>query len=421
MLAPARQNESLRARFHVVRRATEALCKPLSTEDFVVQSMPDVSPTKWHIAHVTWFFETFVLKPSCPGYQQFDPAYEYLFNSYYNAVGPQFSRAERGLLSRPGVETLFEYRNHVTEAMDRFLADEQQPAVLELIELGLHHEQQHQELLLMDIQHVLSINPLDPAYVPLKTGQVSSVNDGQTAWTRVPGGTYQIGHSDPGAFAFDNEGPAHDVLIRPFRLADRPVSNGEYLAFMDDGGYERSDIWLSDGWAQVQEHGWNAPLYWRESAGEWQQFSLRGRVAMELNAPVTHISFYEALAYATWAGARLPSEFEWEVAARTQEVSNDGNFVESGKLRPVPHASAGLSQMFGDVWEWTASAYAPYPGFAPPPGAVGEYNGKFMCNQMVLRGGCALTPRSHIRVSYRNFFYPHMRWQMGGLRLAHDD
>lgn len=272
----------------------------------------------------------------------------------------------------------------------------------------------------MDIQHVLSINPLEPVYLPGESDQGGTRATDDLSWTEIPGGTYPVGHDHQDAFAFDNEGPVHDVLLRPYQLADRPVSNAEYLEFMRDGGYDRSDLWLSDGWATVQSEGWRAPLYWREKDGCWHQFSLRGCAELNPAAPVSHLSFYEALAYASWAQARLPSEFEWEVAAGIHTPGKEGNFVESGELKSSASSGSGLRQMLGDVWEWTASAYSPYPGFVAPPGAVGEYNGKFMCNQMVLRGGCAFTPRSHIRASYRNFFYPHMRWQMSGVRLARD-
>ena len=378
-------------RFLAVRAATEQLAAPLSHEDQTVQSMPDASPTKWHLAHTTWFFETFVLRPHLPSYRVFDRAYEYLFNSYYEAVGPRHPRPQRGLITRPGVEEIGAYRRHVSQAMVEFL-DREPVECAPVVELGLHHEQQHQELILMDAKHMLSANPLRPAYDP---GPASSLGRASALeWLRQPGGLVEIGH-DGADFAFDNEGPRHKVWLEPFAIASRPVSNAEYLRFMDDGGYRRPEFWLSAGWDCVNTRGWNGPLYWEEKGGQWHVFTLHGLVPMSPDDPVCHVSGYEAAAYAKWAGKRLPREAEWEVAA----------------------AHLGGA---GAVWEWTASPYVAYPGFQEPPGAIGEYNGKFMANQMVLRGGCIATPRDHIRTTYRNFFPPDARWMFGGIRLAED-
>lgn len=404
-------------RFLAIRAFSEALAAPLSPEDQTIQSMPDVSPTKWHLAHTTWFFETFALKPFVAGYRAFDPAYHYLFNSYYEAEGPRHPRPQRGLLSRPGVGEILAYRRHVTEAMARALdrPEATNTPLGPIVELGLHHEQQHQELLLMDIKHVLSINPLRPAYsgdLPSGEGKAPALD-----WLAFAGGLVEIGHRGDG-FAFDNEGPRHRVWLEPFRLASRLSTCGEYAAFIADGGYRRPEFWLSAGWAIVQERGWQAPLYWEQRDGAWHVFTLGGLRAMNADEPVCHVSFYEAAAFAKWAGKRLPREAEWEHAAASAAI--DGNTAESGALHPLAASGAGLAQMFGDVWEWTASPYVAYPGFREPPGAIGEYNGKFMSNQMVLRGGCAVTPPGHLRASYRNFFPPDARWMFGGIRLAED-
>jgi len=404
-------------RFLAIRAFSETLAAPLSPEDQTIQSMPDVSPTKWHLAHTTWFFETFALKPFVAGYRAFDPAYHYLFNSYYEAEGPRHPRPQRGLLSRPGVEEILAYRRHVTgamaEALDR--PEATNTPLASIVELGLHHEQQHQELLLMDIKHVLSINPLRPAYradLPRGDGKAPPL-----AWLPVEGGLVEIGHQG-GGFAFDNEGPRHRVWLEPFRLASRLSTCGEYAAFIDDGGYRRPEFWLSAGWAIVQERDWQAPLYWEKRDDAWHVFTLGGLRAMNADEPVCHVSFYEAAAFAKWAGKRLPREAEWERAAVL--VAIDGNTAERGALHPRAAVGTGLTQMFGDVWEWTASPYVAYPGFREPAGAIGEYNGKFMSNQMVLRGGCAVTPPDHMRATYRNFFPSDARWMFGGIRLAED-
>jgi len=416
--------ETLARRLAGVRAATTALADPLSAEDCAVQSMADASPTKWHLAHTSWFFETFVLQPHLPGYRPVDPAYRELFNSYYLAVGGRHPRPQRGLLTRPSLTEIRDYRAHVDAALDRlFERGGATAAVLQLVELGLQHEQQHQELILTDIQHALSCNPLLPAYLPPKP--LPAVEVPLLRWLSFDGGINGIGHRG-GGFCFDNELPAHDVLLQAFELASRPVTQGEYLEFIDDGGYRRPELWLSLGWDTCQAQGWEAPLYWRRSDCGWRRFTLRGIAALDLDAPVAHVSYFEADAYARWRGARLPTEMEWELAARTAaskpEAEAAGNFLESGALvpRPAPAAPAPMQQAYGDVWEWTASAYAPYPGFRPAASAVGEYNGKFMCNQYVLRGGSCVTPRSHIRASYRNFFPPEARWQFSGLRLARD-
>ncbi|MBM3560070.1 MAG: ergothioneine biosynthesis protein EgtB [Alphaproteobacteria bacterium] len=403
-----------------VRATTEQLAAPLSDEDQVVQSMPDASPTKWHRGHVTWFFETVVLKAHDPAYRVFHPRFGYFFNSYYEALGARQYRPERGLLTRPANREVTAYRAHVDAAMARFAATAGEAAwraAAPLVALGLHHEQQHQELVLMDILHAFSRNALFPAYQPFRPAPAAAAPS--LAWIDCPGGEAAIGHGG-GGFAYDNEGPRHRILLAPYRLASRCVTNAEWLAFMADGGYRTPTLWLSDGWVTVQREGWDAPAYWHESDdGAWSQVTLAGLQPVDPAAPACHVGFYEADAYARWAGARLPTEAEWEAAAAPLAV--DGNFLGSGLLRPRPApAGDGLAQIYGDVWEWTASAYAPYPGFRPIAGAVGEYNGKFMVNQLVLRGGSCATPDGHVRPTYRNFFYPHMRWQFAGLRLAAD-
>ncbi len=387
--------------------------------------MPDVSPTKWHRAHTTWFFETFILGPHAPGYRPVEPTYDYLFNSYYEQVGPRFPRPERGLLSRPTVAQVAEYRAMVDERLGAFLTDASEQTwrqVAALVDLGTHHEEQHQELLLMDIKHVFSRNPLRPAYRP-----VAAVSDAAQAppvrWIDVDvDGVVEIGH-DGGAFAFDSEGPRHRVLVEPFRLADRLVTCGDWTDFIADGGYSRPELWLSEGWATVQLEGWQAPLYWAADGDHWSVFTLGGSGPVVPTEPVVHTSFFEADAFARWAGARLATEQEWEVAATRLSAGDVPNDLGSGVLHPRPARlaqSLGVRQLAGDVWEWTASPYRPYPGFRPAAGAVGEYNGKFMCNQMVLRGGACVTPVGHTRPTYRNFFPPGARWAFSGLRLAAD-
>ena len=405
--------ESLLDRFSSVRTRSVALAAPLSEADCQLQSMADASPTKWHLAHTTWFFETFVLKAHVPGYKGFQSGYEFLFNSYYNAVGEQYARAARGLISRPSMDEVLAYRERVDAAVLGFLDSGVDDAVCELIELGLNHEQQHQELLLTDIKHAFSRNPLWPAYesgAPLTPSEERALD-----WIAYDETIQSVGAEAHG-FAYDNERPRHRALIPASALASRLVTNAEYLQFIEDGGYHDASLWLSDGWATVQAQRWSAPIYWRLDRGE--EFSLRGGVAIDPHAAVTHLSYYEADAFARWAGARLPTEFEWERAAGGMVPS--GNFLDAGRLHPGGADDASLSQLFGDCWEWTQSAYSPYPGFEIADGAVGEYNGKFMCNQYVLRGGSCVSSADHLRASYRNFFYPQARWQFSGIRLAKD-
>ena len=411
--------EQLAARYDRVRSWSEQLCQPLATEDYVIQSMPDASPIKWHLAHTSWFFETFVIQPTQPGYVA-DPDYSYLFNSYYNSVGPMHCRPRRGMISRPTVAETWDYRRRIDEMMSAVFAEassEQWNDLERLIELGIQHEQQHQELVLTDLKHLLAQNPLRPAYqkAPLSASPTSTVQE--LNWISFPEGLYWIGHPKIG-FAFDNEQPQHRVWLEGFQLADRLVTNGEYLKFIEDGGYQQPEWWLSLGWMTVQENNWRAPLYWEKRDGDWWMFTLSGMRPVAVNEPVCHISFFEADAFARWSGARLPEETEWELAAA--DIAMEGNFAEGGHGHPRPrHESTDrLAQMFGDVWEWTRSAYGPYPGYSPLPGAVGEYNGKFMCNQYVLRGGSCATPAAHIRRTYRNFFPPDKRWQFSGVRLA---
>jgi ergothioneine biosynthesis protein EgtB len=402
-----------------VRAATELLCRGLEVEDHCIQSMPDVSPPKWHLAHTTWFFETFLLAPFFPRYRVFDPAYHYLFNSYYESAGTPYPRAQRGLLSRPTVEEVYRFRAHVDRGIEALLARSAGSAnasqIAERVTLGAHHEQQHQELLLTDIKHNFAINPLRPVYRQA-AGEGGSAP--RLAWRTYPGGLEILGHAGEG-FAFDNETPPHRVHLEPYALASRPVTNGEYLTFIEDGGYARAELWLADGWRTVKEQGWRAPLYWEPGEGQWQQMTLGGLRDVAPDEPVCHVSYYEAEAYARWAGARLPTEAEWETAARDEAIA--GNLLESGRLHPRPaRAGSGLRQVYGDVWEWTASPYVPYRGYRPLAGALGEYNGRFMCNQYVLRGGSCATPASHLRATYRNFFPPAARWQFSGIRLARD-
>ena len=408
-----RPGNRLAARFRAVRETSEALVRPLEPEDTVVQSMPDVSPTRWHLAHVTWFFERFVLKPFASGYRCFNEDYDYLFNSYYYTAGQMHARPKRGLLSRPTLAQVLDYRSHVDEQMLRLLKDRGGDAELAaVVTLGLNHEQQHQELLLTDIKHVLSQNPLQPAFDPELPVPPSRPADAYT-YIRGASGIQRVGATGD-RFHFDNETPRHDALLHEHRIGSRLVTNREFREFVTGGGYAESTLWLSDGWAVVNEEAWDRPLYWSEDLA--REFTLGGVREIDDNAPLTHISFYEANAYARWAGARLPTEFEWETAAAGKAV--EGNLLQSGFLHPA--AGAGRTQFFGDVWEWTSSPYAPYPGFVPLAGSLGEYNGKFMCNQMTARGGSCVTSSDHVRASYRNFFYPHQRWQFFGIRLAKD-
>jgi ergothioneine biosynthesis protein EgtB len=397
------------------RALSSALAAPLSDEDQVVQAMDDASPTKWHLAHTTWFFETFVLKRFLPGYRVFDERFEYCFNSYYESVGPRHPRPKRGLLTRPSAEEVRDYRASVDEALDRLFDNDLAPEAAQLIELGINHEQQHQELLLTDILALFAAEPLKPAYREASPGV--GVSDAPApSLIDFDGGIFEVGH-DGNGFAYDNEGPRHEELVRPFGLMTRCVTNEEWIGFIEDGGYATPTLWLADGWNTVMTEGWEGPLYFEKADGGYMQMSLLGLRPVDLAAPVTHISYYEADAFARWAGYRLPTEFEWEVASSSVPV--EGRTLGKGHLRAMPARPRGaLWQMFGDVWEWTASAYLPYPGFKAAPGAVGEYNGKFMCNQFVLRGGSCVTPEGHVRRTYRNFFYPHQRWQFMGLRLA---
>ena len=418
--AATQQSEGLAAQFQRVRGFTKSLCDGLETEDYVVQSMPDVSPTKWHLAHTSWFFETFVLSPHLRGYRPLDPAYQFLFNSYYVQAGERHCRAQRGYISRPTVREVFAYRAHVDEYMAKLLDDAAAlpPAVSQLIELGVHHEQQHQELMLTDIKHVFSVNPLRPAYRSQPSDAVSAPA-GPVRWHGFEAAIQHIGHDGDG-FCYDNELPRHRQFVEAFEIASRLVTNGEFMEFVEDGGYRRPELWLSLGWDAVQQNGWSAPFYWEQRDGGWQHFTLSGMRDVAPHEPVCHVSYFEADAYARWRDARLPTEFEWEVAAANALVA--GNFVERGVLHPQPavEGTDALQQMFGDVWEWTRSQYSPYPGYKPAAGAVGEYNGKWMSNQFVLRGGSCATSATHIRRTYRNFFPPEATWQFMGIRLARD-
>ncbi|MEN1681693.1 MAG: ergothioneine biosynthesis protein EgtB [Planctomycetota bacterium] len=398
----------LNNRYAEVRRLSEWLARPLSPEDCGVQSMPDASPVKWHLAHTTWFFETFLLKPrrsnGVPGYRCYDERFTHLFNSYYNAVGEQFTRGQRGVLSRPSLDEVREFRRHVDEAMSELIADGDDEAH-RIVEIGLHHEQQHQELILTDVKHALAQSPLAPAYTDAPLPKSEAVD---ADWLTFDAGVREIGHAGDG-FAFDNESPRHKAYLQDFAIATRPVTVGEYQRFIDDGGYQRAELWLSMGWAAVQQHGWRAPMYWRERPEGWRQFTLAGDQPLDPSAPVCHVSLFEADAYARWAGARLPTEAEWEAASPS--LPSTGGFVDQ-------RLAAGAAVHPGRTWEWTASQYTAYPGYQPPDGALGEYNGKFMCNQFVLRGGSCATHSSHYRPTYRNFFPPDARWQFTGFRLA---
>ncbi|WP_271299949.1 ergothioneine biosynthesis protein EgtB [Sphingomonas sp. CV7422] len=412
-IAPA-PRAALAERFRHVRALTLALAAPLSDADATVQSMPDASPTKWHLAHTTWFFETFVLRDHVAGYRLHDERFPFLFNSYYEAEGRRHARDRRGMITRPSLDEVRAYRAHVDDALLATL-DDLPDAARELVTLGCHHEEQHQELLVTDILHLFGENPLEPAIWPAAP-KVPVAMPGPIGWIEHAGGIVRIGHGGEG-FAFDCEGPRHDALLAPHAIADRTVTNGEWAAFIADGGYRDPAYWLADGWAWVKAEGIAAPLYWEQRDGTWTRFGLDGRRPIDPAAPVTHVSLYEADAYASWAGARLPTEFEWEAAAQAHD-SHAGNQMDAaGPVEPRPAAGPAF---FGDVWEWTGSAYRPYPGFRPVAGAVGEYNGKFMSGQFVLRGGSCATPRGHARACYRNFFYPHQRWQFTGVRLAKD-
>ena len=409
--------------FEKTRSVTDALIAPLSAEDQNVQSMPDASPAKWHRAHTTWFFETFILSTTERNYTPYDPQYEFLFNSYYEAIGARHPRRERGLLTRPTADDIALYRAHVSLAISDLIdgcSEAVWGSIRPLLVLGINHEQQHQELLLMDILHAFSRNPIEPSYlnhIPLDASESSALT-----WTKFSGGIHQIGQdvTPDTPFAYDNEGPRHDVIVQPFNLANRTVTNREWIEFINDKGYERPEFWLADGWTCAQSEGWTAPLYWREdSPGNWSAFGLRGRHPVYLDMPVCHVSHYEADAFASWAGKHLPTETQWEIAALDKPI--EGNLLPYGAYRPsVSTPTLEVEQLFGDVWEHTRSPYTPYPGFKAASGAVGEYNGKFMSNQMVLRGGSCVTPGSHLRKTYRNFFYSHQRWMFAGVRLAED-
>lgn len=424
------------SRYAAIRARTVQLATPLSAEDCCAQSMPDASPVKWHLAHTTWFFETFLLEKFEPAFQPFQAEFRVLFNSYYNGIGDKHPRVQRGLLTRPSLAEVLAYRHNVDERMQVLIAHlgnnkgASDETARSLITLGLHHEQQHQELILTDVKHLLSMNPLKPRYrdpVAMPTMTASAPQ-----WIAYDGGIVAVGAhanaNEAGAkerFCFDNELPRHDALLQPYLLASRPVTNREYMAFIASGGYGDAALWLSEGWDWINAHGVTHPataithpLYWQSIDGAWSEFSLSGMVALEPDAPVSHVSYFEADAFARWSGARLPTESEWEHAAAACAI--EGNFADDGHLRPLASAPEGLSQMFGNVWEWTQSSYAPYPGYRPATGAIGEYNGKFMVNQYVLRGGSCATPRDHIRASYRNFFPATARWQFSGIRLAKD-
>ncbi len=418
MVRVASEEMSLVEKYLAVRQTSPRLCAPLSVEDHSLQPMPDASPAKWHLAHTTWFFETFVLSEYVKGYRPFQPEFRTLFNSYYNAVGDRPLRTLRHILSRPGLDEVHAYRDYVDKAMVRALSAGLGPQALSLVTLGSNHEQQHQELIITDVKNGLWTNPLRPAYRMAAGGHETggAAQTPEPAWHTFVGGQHAVGFEGD-SFSFDNECPRHLVYLEPFKLGSRLVTNAEYLEFMRDGGYSKAELWLSDGWDCIRNNRWGAPLYWEQREGEWWHYSVEGMKLLPINTPVCHVSYYEADAFARWAGVRLATEFEWELAAQSCAIT--GNLLETGSLQPRPAESGqSLAQIFGDVWEWTASAYLPYPNFKPAAGAVGEYNGKFMCNQMVLRGGSCATPQSHIRATYRNFFPPHVRWQFTGIRLA---
>lgn len=406
--------------FKTIRQASENLCLSLEIEDYIIQTANEASPVKWNLAHVTWFYETFILIPYMQNYKVFHPQFAYLFNSYYTQVGEFFPRSQRGLLSRPTVKEVYVYRAYVDEQMQQLLQTanpEHWPEIQRRLAIGLQHEQQHQELLLTDLKYNLALNPLRPAYrtdLPIP----ASTNYSKLNWLTFAADLYSIGHDGLG-FAYDNESPRHQVWLNEFKLANRLITNAEYLDFIADNGYQRAEFWLSDGWTTVQQQAWTAPLYWEQHDNQWYYMTLGGMREIDLQAPVCHVSYYEANAFAAWAGKRLPLEAEWEIAAKNLPLQ--GNFRDNDFLQPIAaNNTSELTQMYGDVWEWTQSPYIAYPGYKAQAGALGEYNGKFMCNQMVLRGGSCITPNGHIRATYRNFFYPHERWQFKGFRLAAD-
>jgi len=413
----SKNDESLSANYIRIRQQTERLCDPLETEDYGIQTMAETSPPKWHLAHTAWFFETLLLKPFLPGYREFHPLFSQLFNSYYDSLGHYHPRPERGNLSRPTVAEVYRYRQYIDDQMTALLSiDDHNSEVIKRTVLGLNHEQQHQELMLTDIKHNFASNPLCPVY--REHPATAATKETPLGWIEFNEGVTSIGH-EAGGFAYDNEMPRHKAYLNAFRLASRPVSNGEYIAFIEAGAYWDPELWLSDAWKTLNQQHWFAPLYWQQIDGDWWHMTLAGMQRVDINAPVCHISFYEAAAYARWLGKRLPTEAEWEVAAAKLPVA--GNLTDTGLFQPIASQSDGpLHQMYGDVWEWTQSAYTPYPGYRQAQGALGEYNGKFMSSQMVLRGGSCVTPGEHIRASYRNFFYPQERWQFSGLRLAED-
>ncbi|MDX1638222.1 MAG: ergothioneine biosynthesis protein EgtB [Balneolaceae bacterium] len=418
-LKPRFQKENLIKTFKTIRNFSDTLVAPLETEDFVIQAMENTSPTKWHLAHTSWFFETFILEKAIRDYESMHPQYAYLFNSYYLQTGEPYKRADRGLISRPTVSEVFDYREYIDEQVIDFLDRADQDRLSEwgpVIEIGIHHEQQHQELILTDLKYMFYQNPLNPAYRDLQLPE--SKTPDELRWISFEEGIYHVGN-DGGEFTYDNEHPRHRRFLEPFSVTDRLITNAKFLEFIEDDGYHRSPLWLDDGWATVNERGWEAPLYWEKRDDEWYQFTLSGLRKLEPNEPVSHISYYEADAFARWAGARLPTEGEWEAVAG--DLPYEGNFVDEGHYHPKPLQNSeneGFKQVYGDVWEWTQSGYDPYPGYKPLEGALGEYNGKFMCGQYVLRGGSCATSQSHIRKTYRNFFYPDARWQFSGLRLA---
>ncbi len=413
-------NIPLITRFHARRQYSLDLAKSLTSEDMQLQSMPDASPTKWHLAHTTWFFEQFILHAFIEHYQSPQPQFNYLFNSYYEQKGERYPRAQRGMISRPSIEEVYAYRQQVDTSIERLLTQNSDAELLSLIELGMNHEMQHQELLLTDILHAFSLNPLYPAAFSL-SGQperASAELSLSEQFVSFEAGLHEFGVDPQTEFYFDCEGPKHKAYVAEFTLAKGLVTNGDWLAFVHAGGYDNPVLWLADGWAAAQQQGWQHPLYWRKQEDEWFQFTLNGLVPLDLTAPVCHISYYEADAYAQWRGCRLPSEYEWELAARAQPIA--GNFSENRVFTPSPSRTPDDMQLHGDVWEWTRSPYTPYPGYKVPDGAVGEYNGKFMSGQYVLRGGSCVTPIEQMRATYRTFFYPHQRWQFMGLRLAKD-